>query len=235
MLLLPPASARRAGAAGFPDRPVRIVLGFPPGSGPDLLARLLAAAPLAQWPRLLGADPATLAGLPVDGGFAVEVHAGWRAAAVRQADPEWARALLAAGPAPDQTKRPVEAWTTDAELAAVLPLPDRLDRVLALLRADPLPQTAVAEVSRLPAPWPEVLARAVVAHLSRVSRSGRRSPADSLLLDAAARRLPASREPDWVGELTVIAGLAMPESWSARVLWASETLGVRRHFEEKIR
>ncbi|MBP0447612.1 tripartite tricarboxylate transporter substrate binding protein [Roseomonas sp. SSH11] len=36
--LLFPAASR----AALPDRPLRIVLGFPPGSGPDLVARLLA-------------------------------------------------------------------------------------------------------------------------------------------------------------------------------------------------
>lgn len=45
-LLLPWASA----FAAFPDRPVRIVLGFPPGSGPDVLARLLAEAMRETWP-----------------------------------------------------------------------------------------------------------------------------------------------------------------------------------------
>jgi tripartite-type tricarboxylate transporter receptor subunit TctC len=37
-ILLPFAGAR----AALPDRPLRIVLGFPPGTGPDLVARLLA-------------------------------------------------------------------------------------------------------------------------------------------------------------------------------------------------
>jgi tripartite-type tricarboxylate transporter receptor subunit TctC len=36
--------------AAFPDRPVRIVLGFPPGSGPDLVARLLADGLRESWP-----------------------------------------------------------------------------------------------------------------------------------------------------------------------------------------
>ncbi len=45
--LLMPAS--RALAA-FPDQPVRIVLGFPPGSGPDLVTRLLAEALREVWP-----------------------------------------------------------------------------------------------------------------------------------------------------------------------------------------
>ncbi|GAA0580517.1 tripartite tricarboxylate transporter substrate binding protein [Craurococcus roseus] len=36
--------------AAFPDRAVRIVLGFPPGSGPDVIARLLAEGLREAWP-----------------------------------------------------------------------------------------------------------------------------------------------------------------------------------------
>jgi tripartite-type tricarboxylate transporter receptor subunit TctC len=40
-----------AGAAlAFPDRPVRLVLGFPGGTGPDLVGRLLAEALREAWP-----------------------------------------------------------------------------------------------------------------------------------------------------------------------------------------
>jgi tripartite-type tricarboxylate transporter receptor subunit TctC len=45
-LLLPGAAA----AQGFPDRPVRIVLGFPAGTGPDIVARILAEALREVWP-----------------------------------------------------------------------------------------------------------------------------------------------------------------------------------------
>ncbi|CAN5250569.1 tripartite tricarboxylate transporter substrate binding protein [soil metagenome] len=46
--LLPPASAD-SDYAGFPDRPVTIVVTFPPGGGADLLARLVGAELEKQW------------------------------------------------------------------------------------------------------------------------------------------------------------------------------------------
>ncbi|MBU8536466.1 Bug family tripartite tricarboxylate transporter substrate binding protein [Falsiroseomonas tokyonensis] len=36
--------------AALPDRPIRLVLGFPPGSGPDVVGRLLAEALRESWP-----------------------------------------------------------------------------------------------------------------------------------------------------------------------------------------
>ncbi len=45
-----------AQAPAFPDRPVRLVLGFPPGSGPDVIARLLAEALREAWPAGVAVD-----------------------------------------------------------------------------------------------------------------------------------------------------------------------------------
>ncbi len=51
--LLAPALAW---AQSFPDRPVRLVLGFPPGTGPDLVARQLAEALRESWPQGVAVD-----------------------------------------------------------------------------------------------------------------------------------------------------------------------------------
>jgi len=43
-------------ALAAPDRPVRLVLGFPSGTGPDLVARQLAEALRAEWPQGVAVD-----------------------------------------------------------------------------------------------------------------------------------------------------------------------------------
>jgi len=48
--LLPVAATTRPARAALPDRPIRLVLGFPPGSGPDVVGRLLADALREAWP-----------------------------------------------------------------------------------------------------------------------------------------------------------------------------------------
>ncbi len=64
----------------------------------ETLAEVVAAAPLGLWEERFGLEAAQIVALPVMGGRAAEVHAGWRMAAIREASPEWAEALLAAGP-----------------------------------------------------------------------------------------------------------------------------------------
>ena len=62
------------------------------------LGQVVGAAPLGMWEERFGLAPAQIVGLPVVGATAAAVQAGWRAAAVREANPAWSEALLAAGP-----------------------------------------------------------------------------------------------------------------------------------------
>ncbi len=74
------------------------------GPGAWLLIQVISAAPLDGWVASLGLDPEQLVALPVAGGLRVDVHAGWRLAAVDQASSPWAEALLA-GPEPGEPSR----------------------------------------------------------------------------------------------------------------------------------
>jgi hypothetical protein len=74
----------------------RRLVAEPPAEG--TLAEGVAAAPLGLWEELFGLEAGQIVALPVMGGRAAEVHAGWRVAAVRAASSEWAQALLAVGP-----------------------------------------------------------------------------------------------------------------------------------------
>jgi hypothetical protein len=133
------------------------------------LSQLIAGAPLADWTTRLGMTPAELVTLPVEGGAAVDVRAGWRLAVVREATARQARAGQApalAGSAPAATStaadpeladwafallsadggtvnRPLFVWVPDTVLAGLLPASLRAGRAAAML-AD------VAADARLP-------------------------------------------------------------------------------------
>jgi hypothetical protein len=159
--------------------------------GPRLFTQIIAAAPLAGWVTGLGMDAAQLASLPIAGDLAVAVRAGWRQAAIREADPQWAEALLAAGwPGPVRGQPPV-TWPRDHELAAVLSPDARAARAASLLAAGATNTEAVAEVAGCPVPWPGPLADAVVAALRQVVAAAARSAAAAVRQVRAAQPAPA--------------------------------------------
>jgi hypothetical protein len=243
----------------------------PPATGVGarawLLTELIAAAPLGEWTRRFGAgaqevvslevrlapDPASDPGARKDraaaGGLSVEVHAGWRRAAMRQGDPQWAAALLSGdGPllAPDW---PQGAWTGNHELATLLDPGTRaalaqgvFTRVTEAARAlegkksgSRASATAIAEFAAWPGPWPAGVAdfvlRMVAASLSaqgavRVLQG---------LLSAAARNIPVDGSRDYGAELIRMANApdcAYP--WLAVLRRAADTLALRRAFHAAI-
>ena len=208
--------------------------------GPLLFTQIIATAPLAVWVTELGMSAAELTALPVAGDLAVMVRAGWRQAAIREAEPAWAQSLLAAGwPGPVRA-RPPGTWPRDHELAAVLPPDARAERAASLLRAGMTNADAVAEVAGCPAPWPGPLAGAVVAALRGAVAAAARSDAAAVRparaaqvvpapVPAAARQAPAAQavpgpapaqppvwssaapaRPGWPAELAAAAGLRLP-------------------------
>jgi Family of unknown function (DUF5691) len=214
------------------------------GRGGWLLTQLIAAAPLAGWTRLFGLSPAEIVSLPMaphhDAARLLDVHAGWRLAAVSQGGAEWAEALLAAGDPDDGGGRPPSAWPDDQRLAATLPPARRAARAAALLagtRPTPGPAVAsyaIAEVGGVPMPWPGGLADAVLAVLGRAAPLAALPRLPRGLLDLAARGLPATGGRDYAAELTRLAD-AHPQTWTPLVRKTAETILLRRAFLEEIR
>jgi Family of unknown function (DUF5691) len=209
------------------------------GPGAWLLVQLIAAVPLISWTRLFGLEPSDIVALPVEAGRVMDVHAGWRLAAINQGSRQWAEALLAVGD-PDDGNRPPAAWPADQQLAASLPPDRRAARAAALLASTNLNagpgviQPVIAEVGDGPIPWPAILADAVVAILGRAAPLAVLPRLPRGLLDMAARGLPAAGGRDYAVELTRLAD-THPQTWSPLLRKTVETILLRRAFLEEIR
>jgi hypothetical protein len=214
------------------------------GLGAWLLTQLIAAVPVAAWTDLFGLSPGEIVALAVeprlDAARRLDVHAGWRLAAVSQGSAEWARALLAAGDPDDGGGRPPAAWPDDQRLAAALPPSTRAERAAALLAGTKLTpgpaaaNQAIAEVGGAPMPWPGGLADAVMTILGRAAPLAALPRLPRGLLDQAARGLPATGDRDYAAELTRLAD-AHPQNWTPLVRKTAETVLLRRAFLEEIR
>ena len=209
------------------------------GPGAWLLTQIIAAVPLAGWTPLFGLEPSDLVALPVEANRRIDVHAGWRLAAVDQRDRQWAEALLAVGD-PDDGNRPPAAWPADQRLAAALPPDRQAARVAALLANTSLnavPATVqylIAEVGGGPVPWPDAVADAVVTLLGHAAPRAVLPRLPRGLLDMAARGLPAAGGRDYAAELTRLAD-THPQTWTPLLRKAVETILLRRAFLEEIR
>jgi hypothetical protein len=239
---LDPAAARD-GIGGQPP---------PPGISTAAwqLTELIAAVPLAEWVSRLGLAPAQILALPVTADLGVHVHAGWRLAAVRQASPDWAAALLASGPRHPQTLRadgrPLAAWPADEQLAAVLPPAARAARVAGLLSRTTVTPGALAELVACPGPWPAALAEVVVSMLRTAVSAAPGSPSvqsswagsrwASELASTAARKLPATGGFDYAAALNRLAEAnPCPPPWPVVLHRIAGTIALRRAFFEEIR
>jgi hypothetical protein len=224
---------------GITARPPTAAIG--PGSW--LLIQMISAAPLAGWVTGLGLDPGQLASLPVAGDLRVDVHAGWRLAAIDQASSPWAEALLAV-PEPGQAiQRPPDAWPRDFQLAALLDPPARATRAAALLATAAAMPHALTEVRNCPGPWPCCLAEAVMAALRRTVTSAARLGTavtragwPEELVAVAGRSLPAAGPTDYAAALRRLAHIdRCPPHWSSALRRAGAAIAVRRAFLEEIR
>jgi hypothetical protein len=219
------------------------IVARPPGPGIGaqawLLTQLIAAVPLAEWVARFGRDEAAIVALPVSGGLGSDVRAGWRRAAVRQGSQPWAKAILSVGEPGTVSARPAVAWTSDDRLAEILPPAWRAERAVALLAGSAPDAAAVAEVARCPGPWPDSLAAAVMAALSRAAGSATRQYWPDQLAAAAGRHLPVTGEPGGIDYAAALERLAGHEkcltSLAEALRQAAEVIRLRRSFATQIR
>jgi hypothetical protein len=254
------------------------ILGSPPGTTVGarawLLTQLIEAAQVEDWTRRLamGAreivsleirlapdpgedaaarpDDAAGKGKRATGGLSVEVHAGWRRAAMRQGDAEWAMALLAGDGPLLAPAWPEAAWVGNHELAALLRPADRASLAAGfftrLTRAardlegtkwgSRASTTTITELTAWPGPWPDALADYLLARVA-VSLSAQ-GAARTLqpLVSAAARNIPVTGPRDYGAEFIRLAhrpDCAYP--WLAVLRRAADTLALRRDFHFAIR
>ena len=213
------------------------------GAGAWRLTQMISAAPLAGWADGLGLDPAQLVSLTVAGDLGVDVHAGWRLAAIAQASSPWAEALLAV-PEPGQAlNRPSDAWPRDSQLAAVLSPAARAARAEALLAGGATSFDTLTEVRGCPRPWPDSLADVFIAALRRVVILAARHGASAgpsrwreELAVVAGRGLPVTGPTDYAAAVRQLAHIDnCPAYCSAALRRAAGAIAVRRAFLEEIK
>lgn len=196
-----------------------------------LFTHVIAAAPLELWTEMFGGDPPTIVALPVADDFAGDVHAGWRRAAVRERNADWARALLSVT---DQGRRRV-ASPSDHQLAALLPRAERQERVMILLQQNAEAARLAAEAQSCRPPWDSQLGEAVLDYLGRALHSDRPGPIGALLA-TAARALPAEAATDYAAQLRRLADDApITTGWPNALRQAADLLELRRRFLEELR
>ncbi|MCX4512738.1 DUF5691 domain-containing protein [Streptomyces sp. NBC_01619] len=136
------------------------------------LGQLVEAAPLPAWTeRLGGRTPEEIVALPVADDWGGELHAAWCRAAVRQRDPDWARALLGAPSEPPATGPGTSSLAERAKLLATLPAEERAAWVAAFISAHGLSE-AFQLLGVCAVPWAEPLGRAVVDALDIARDAG---------------------------------------------------------------
>jgi len=134
--------------------------------------QLVEAAPLSTWPTRFGGRTAwQIVALPVADGWVEELHAAWCRAAVRQRDPEWARALLGAPSFPPSSGPGTASLAERAKLLAILPAAERGDWVADFIAAHGLSE-AFQLLGVCPTPWSEPLGRSVVDALDIARDAG---------------------------------------------------------------
>ncbi|MEV6163709.1 DUF5691 domain-containing protein [Streptomyces sp. NPDC052052] len=136
------------------------------------LGQLVEATPLTLWSgRFGGRGAQEIVSLPVLDGWAEELHAAWCRAAVRQRDPQWARALLGSPAVPPSNSPGTTSLAERSKLLAVLPAAERGTWVADFIAAHGLSE-AFQLLGVCPVPWAESLGRSVVDALDIARDAG---------------------------------------------------------------
>ncbi|MCI3276071.1 DUF5691 domain-containing protein [Streptomyces cylindrosporus] len=134
--------------------------------------QLVEATPLATWSgRLGGRSPGEIVALPVADDWQGELHAAWCRAAVRQRDPDWARALLGAPSAPEAGGPGAVSLAERAKLLGTLDAAERADWVAGFIAAHGLSE-AFQLLGVCAVPWAAPLGRSVVDALDIARDAG---------------------------------------------------------------
>ncbi|PCG82144.1 hypothetical protein CIB93_31460, partial [Streptomyces sp. WZ.A104] len=135
------------------------------------LGQLVEATPLGIWEERFGGRPAEdIVALPVADEWAVELHTAWCRAAVRQRNPQWARALLGAPSAPPASGPGTASIAERSKLLAILPQTERASWIAEFVAAHGLSE-AFQLLGVCAVPWTGPLGRAVVDALD-IARDG---------------------------------------------------------------
>ncbi|MFD9504473.1 DUF5691 domain-containing protein [Streptomyces sp. NPDC060035] len=151
-----------------------VVPGPPSGRGERSwwLGQLVEATPLAVWRERFGGRTAQeVVALPVADGWGAELHAAWCRAAVRQRDPDWARALLGTPSTPPANGPGTASLAERSKLLATLPAAERADWVAGFIAAHGLSE-AFQLLGVCTVPWAEPLGRSVVDALDIARDAG---------------------------------------------------------------
>ncbi|MGY4900813.1 DUF5691 domain-containing protein [Streptomyces sp. 900116325] len=136
------------------------------------LGQLVEATPLPVWPARFGGRTAQeIVALPVADGWGEELRAAWCRAAVRQRDPEWARALLGAASLPPSNGPGTASLAERSKLLATLPGVERAAWVADFVAAHGLSE-AFQLLGVCPVPWAAPLGRSVVDALDIARDAG---------------------------------------------------------------
>jgi hypothetical protein len=165
--------------------------------------QLVEATPLGMWSaRLGGRTPRQIVALPVTDDWQSELHAAWCRAAVRQRDPEWARALLGAPSAPEAGGPGAVSLAERAKLLGTLGSAERADWVAGFIAAHGLSE-AFQLLGMCAVPWAAPLGRAVVDALNIARDAGSYPWSFSGVMGLAERCLDPSEASHLNGLLAV--------------------------------